>query len=44
MAPTPGDDRIYRNWVFMRVGEGLTFFTIYRYFGDIGKEYSVNNN
>ena len=44
MVPAPGDDKVYRNWVFMGVFKGLIFFIIRRYFGDIGGKDGVEGN
>ena len=44
MAPAPGDNKVYGNWVFMGVFEGLAFLIIRRYFGDIGGEDCAKGN
>ena len=44
MAPAPGDNKVYGNWVFIGVFKGFTFFIIRRYFGDIGGENGVKGN
>ena len=44
MAPAPGDDKVYGNWVFMGVFKGLAFFIICRCFGNVGGEDGVEGN
>ena len=44
MAPAPGDNRVYRNWVSMEIFKGFTFFIIRRYLGDISKEDGAKGN
>ena len=44
MVPAPGDDKVYKNWVFIGVFKGFAFFIIRRRFGDIGKEDGVKGN
>ena len=44
MVPTPGDNKVYRNWVSMGVFEGLALLIIYQCLGDIGGEDGVKGN
>ena len=44
MAPAPGDNKIYGNWVSMRVGEGLTPFIIRQCFGNINRKDDIKGN
>ena len=44
MVPTPGDDRVYGNKVFMGIFKGFTLFIIRQYLGDIGGKDSVKGN
>ena len=44
MAPTPGDDKIYRNRIFMGIFKGFTLFIICQYFGNIGGEDGIKGN
>ena len=44
MAPAPGDNRVYKNWVFIGVFKGLALFIIRQYLGDIGGEDGAKGN
>ena len=44
MAPAPGDDRVYKNWVSIGVFKGLALLIIRRHLGDIGGENNVKGN
>ena len=44
MAPAPGDNKVYKNKVSIRIFKGLTLFIIYQYFGDISGEDGTKGN
>ena len=44
MAPAPGDNKVYGNWVSMGVFKGLTLLVIRRYLGDISREDRAKGN
>ena len=44
MAPTPGDNKIYKNWVSIGIFKGFTFFIIYQYLGDINGKDGIKGN
>ena len=44
MAPAPGDNKVYGNWVSMGVFKGLALLIIRRCLGDISGEDGVKGN
>ena len=44
MVPAPGDNKIYKNWVSIRIFKGLTLLIICQYLGDIGGKDSIKGN
>ena len=44
MAFAPGNNKIYKNKVFIGIFKSLTLLIIRRYFGDINKEDGIKGN